>query len=79
MNSYTLKQNHTGQYHLFEAKQNLDGKCISENKSMCKKMDYIDSSKFICQDENTTFLECAKLKQQVCGNCMRELYGDHEA
>lgn len=79
MKRYTLKQNHTGQYHLFESTRNPDGKCIAQTKSICKKMDHIVSSKFACQDEDTTFLECAKLKQQVCGNCMRELYGDHEA
>jgi len=75
---YTLKQNYTGQYHLFEAKLSYDGQCTSANKSICKKMDYISDSKFACKDEDYTFTECAKLKQQVCGNCMQELYGDNE-
>lgn len=78
MKRYTLKQNHTGQYHLFEATKNSDGSCTSANKSMCTKMDYIKESKFTCKDENNTFLECAKLKKEVCGNCMQELYGDDE-
>lgn len=75
---YTLKKNYTGQYHLFEATLTADGSCTSASKSMCTKMNYIKESKFTCKDEDTTFLECAKLKREVCGNCMQELYGDNE-
>ena len=81
MNRYTLKQNHTGQYHLFEAHFNNYGQCVPESKSICKKMEDTSNSEFEefkCEDEATTFLKCAELQKEVCGNCMQELYGDDE-
>lgn len=73
---YTLKQHpQTNEYHLFEAKPTSSSECIPERKSMCKAMDTIKGFKFACANEQKAFLKCAELGRQVCGNCMKELYG----
>ncbi|PHR58995.1 MAG: hypothetical protein COA44_02270 [Arcobacter sp.] len=76
---YTLKEHpRTEEYHLFMATPQPEGKCTPEKKSMCRAMDNIKGSKFACKDEKTAFIECAKLGKSVCGNCMKELYGNNE-
>lgn len=73
---YTLKQHpKTSEYHLFEAKPTFDNKCIPNKKSMCTQMDNVDGFKFACVTEQEAFTKCAELGRQVCGNCMKELYG----
>jgi len=76
---YTLKEHsRTDEYHLFESVSNPEGTCSASSKSMCKAMEWVKGNKFACQNEKETFLKCAKLGRQVCGNCMKELYGTHD-
>jgi hypothetical protein len=73
---YTLKKNpKTDEYHLFEATPTTPGRCIASAKSMCKAMNKVDGSKFACEEEKEAFKKCAELGREVCGNCMKELYG----
>lgn len=76
---YTLKEHpRTGEYHLFEAIPNDDNTCTAKSRSMCKAMDRISGNKFACKSEKETFIKCAELGREVCGNCMKELYGTHD-
>lgn len=73
---YTLKQHpRTFEYHLFESTPNIDGSCKANQKSMCEKMEWVEGAKFACASEKDAFTKCAELGRQVCGNCMKELYG----
>lgn len=73
---YTLKQHpRTLEYHLFKSTPTLDKKCRANDKSMCQKMDWVSGAKFACASEQESFIKCAELGTQVCGNCMKELYG----
>lgn len=76
---YTLKEHpRTGEYHLFEATPAPEDRCTPEKKSMCELMDTVKGNIFACKSEKEAFLECAKLGKKVCGNCMKELYGNDE-
>ena len=76
---YTLKEHpRTGEYHLFESTRKDDDSCSTSEKSMCKAMDWVEGSKFACESEKETFFKCAELGREVCGNCMKELYGTHD-
>ena len=76
---YTLKEHpRTGEYHLFESTPNDYGSCSASKKSMCKAMDWVEGNKFACKSEKETFFKCAELGREVCGNCMKELYGTHD-
>ena len=74
---YTLKKNpKTNEYHLFEAPLNVaDNTCTALPKSMCKAMNNVEGFKFACEEEKEAFKKCAELGREVCGNCMKELYG----
>ena len=76
---YTLKEHpRTDEYHLFESVPNSDRTCSASKKSMCKAMDWVEGNKFACKSEKEIFIKCAELGREVCGNCMKELYGTHD-
>ena len=75
--SYTLKKhNQTSELHLFEGVFTKDGKCTSNDDSICDAMNKSDSSgnKFACVDEKKARINCAQIGRQVCANCIKELY-----
>lgn len=74
---YTLKKKQdSDEYHLFIGKMTEDSKCTSGKASICKKMLKSESEGnfFVCKDEETARIECAKRGRQVCGTCVSHLY-----
>ncbi|AXG70838.1 hypothetical protein KORDIASMS9_03085 [Kordia sp. SMS9] len=76
---YTLKENSTGQLHVFKSKKDDAGECFTETMSVCGKMRYNQTIKhhFACQTETFTRKKLAEIGRSVCGTCVSHLYGDY--
>lgn len=81
MKAYTLKEmKDTGELHLFEGEMQPDGRCSSENYSICGKMSKSESAKnvFACLDEDDARMRCAEIGRDVCGICVSHLYESYD-
>ena len=76
---YTLKnKKDRNEYHLFRGEKNKDGGCTSENKSICKKMDWIKNNNyFSCEEEKNARTKCAEKGREACGTCVSHLYNSY--
>jgi len=77
MKAYTLKKkNNTEEYHLFEGDFTIAPNCNSNQLSICKKMNKIESegNSFTCYNENKARTRIAEIGRPVCGICTSHLY-----
>ena len=77
MNYYTLKENETGELHLFEVRKKQDGKCSSADESICGAMKKNDKY-HLCLKEKEMRIKCAEIGRQVCGTCVSHLYENYK-
>ena len=77
---YTLKERQSSnEYHLFVC-TNRDDKCYPNSNSICNKMHKSESirNEFICENEDTARIKCAKIGREVCGICVSHLYETYD-
>lgn len=80
MKAYTLKEHKdSGELHLFEGdmlSNDPNYKCNSASKSICKKMEKLDSrrNRFTCANEQEAREKIASIGREVCGTCVSHLY-----
>ena len=81
MKTYTLKEDKsTGELHLFESNScSPKGKCNSEEKSICKKMEDSEHAEnlFSCANVKQARKECAEIGERVCAGCIGHLYSTY--
>lgn len=77
MKAYTLKKKKdTEEFHLFEGDFTTNSNCNSNQMSICKKMDKLESAGnvFTCYTEHNARTRIAEIGRPICGICTSHLY-----